>query len=528
MAKTPRKRKTKRKPKNPLIPRHREGRAIGRSRAKKRALGTPPAPAMPDIDGPRMVRLNKLLADHGIASRRKCDEMIAKGKVSIDGEPVTELGTKVDPDAQVVEVGGVTLKGMPRRYYVLNKPGGVVCTNEERETRPRAVDLITDRDKGRIYTVGRLDEESTGLILLTNDGDFANRVMHPRYGVHKTYSVRVAGRIDDDSLNKVREGVHLAEGRTGGARILVKRRGRESSTLDVTIREGMNREIRRAFAGVGYKVVALRRTHIGPLNARGLKTGRWRKLKRAEIEELLNPPAESPISVGAARARKASASKTSERKAKAGASRTRSSRSDRDSTARGASGGTRGARTRGATTRGTGSRGTGARVTSTRAGGRRRASGREEEAGSERRYIGGAGGSRSTRGGSAASSRPGSRSTSRTGGRSSTSDTTRSSSRGGARSTYAGKGRSSSTRGGGGRDAGTRSSGSRSGSRTGRTTDARAGSRGGRTSAGGGQRRSSSSSGVRRGSTGGSAGRGTGRGTGRTQGGGRRSGGNRR
>jgi 23S rRNA pseudouridine2605 synthase len=298
MAKTPRKRKKKavRNERNPLIPRHREGRAIGRARAKKRDLAEQPAPAEVEVDGPREIRLNKLLADHGIASRRKCDELIAKGKVSVDGEPITELGTKVDPDRQVVDVDGVKLKGMQRRYYVLNKPAGVVCTNEERETRPRAIDLIGDKNKGRIYTVGRLDEESTGLILLTNDGDFANRVMHPRYGVYKTYSVRVAGRIDDEALNKVRDGVQLAEGRTGGARILVKRRSRDSSTLDVTIREGMNREIRRAFAGVGYKVVALRRSQIGPLTTYGLKTGHWRKLKRAELRELLNPPAEPPTS----------------------------------------------------------------------------------------------------------------------------------------------------------------------------------------------------------------------------------------
>ena len=144
-----------------------------------------------------LVRLNKYLADHGVDSRRKCDELIRSGKVVVDGAPVLELGTKVDPGAQVVEVDGIRLKPekLRRRYFLLNKPTGVVCTNERRETRPRAIDLITDPTKGRIYTVGRLDEDSKGLILLTNDGEYANRVMHPRYGVHKTYSVRVAGRV---------------------------------------------------------------------------------------------------------------------------------------------------------------------------------------------------------------------------------------------------------------------------------------------------------------------------------------------
>ena len=236
------------------------------------------------------VRLNKFLADCGVASRRGCDELIAAGKVMVDGMPVTELGTKVDPEAQHIEVGGQVLgkEHAARCYYLLNKPSGVVCTNERRETRPRAIDLITDRAKGRIYTVGRLDEDSTGLILLTNDGEFAQQVAHPRFGVPKTYRVRVQGRISDASLQKVREGIHLSEGKTSGARILVKRRTAKSSTLSVTLREGKNREVRRVFARVGYKVVALERTDIGPLTTRGLKAGKWRTLSREEVESLLH------------------------------------------------------------------------------------------------------------------------------------------------------------------------------------------------------------------------------------------------
>ena len=246
---------------------------------------------MSDLEGTsdRGVRLNKLLADHGIASRRGADALIAAGKVSVDGEPATELGLRVDPERQRVEIDGFVLKPRTakRRYYLLNKPAGVVCTNEGRETRPRAVDLVTDPRKGRIYTVGRLDEASLGLILLTNDGTFANRIMHPRYGVTKTYLVKVRGEIDDAALQKVREGVHLSEGRTAGARILVERRGRDHSLLTVAIREGMNREIRRSFAKVGFKVLELRRTRIGPVTDRGLKTGRWRELEADEVEALL-------------------------------------------------------------------------------------------------------------------------------------------------------------------------------------------------------------------------------------------------
>lgn len=246
------------------------------------------------VDESGLIRLNKYLASHGIASRRGCDELIAEGAVMVDDHIVTDLGVKVDPRSQRVEVDGVVLKpeGVRHRYYLLNKPSGVVCTNSERELRPRAVDLITDRDKGRIFTVGRLDEETTGLILVTNDGEFANRVMHPRYGVDKTYRVKVAGRIEDAALRKIRGGVHLSDGRTSGARVLVQKRSATASRLLVTIQEGKNREVRRMFARAGFKVTDLRRVRIGSLTDRGLKPGSWRPLRRFEIEELLAGPEE--------------------------------------------------------------------------------------------------------------------------------------------------------------------------------------------------------------------------------------------
>ena len=238
---------------------------------------------------PRLVRLNKYLADHGIASRRRCDELIAKGKVMVDGEIVVALGTKIDPQLQQVDVDGVLLR--PERaelkYYLLHEPRGVVCTNDRREARMRAIDLVTDPQKGRIYTVGRLDEESTGLILLTSDGDFANRVAHPRYGVTKTYLVKVRGRIEPDALAKVRSGVRLAEGRTAPAFVKILKRTSEWSLLTVTLNEGKNREVRRVFAAVGFNVLTLRRTHIGSLSDRSLKEGQWRPMLRAEVKELL-------------------------------------------------------------------------------------------------------------------------------------------------------------------------------------------------------------------------------------------------
>jgi 23S rRNA pseudouridine2605 synthase len=247
------------------------------------------APASGGEAAPRLVRLNKLLADHGIASRRRCDELIAAGKVSVDGEVVTELGVKVDPARQKVDIDGVVLGAAATRprYYLLHKPKGVVCTNERREPRTRAIDLVTDPDKGRIYTVGRLDEESTGLILLTSDGAFANRIAHPRYGVTKTYLVKLRGRVEGDAIEKVKRGVRLAEGRTAPAFVKVLKRTNEWSLLTITLNEGKNREVRRVFAAVGYNVLQLRRTHIGTLSDRTLREGEWRPLLRAEVQELL-------------------------------------------------------------------------------------------------------------------------------------------------------------------------------------------------------------------------------------------------
>jgi 23S rRNA pseudouridine2605 synthase len=234
-------------------------------------------------------RLNKYLASHGLGSRRRCDELILSGQVWVDGKPCTELGTRIDPGVQRIEVEGVLLKpaGIRPRYYLMNKPSGVVCTSDEREARARAIDLITDPEKGRIFTVGRLDEETTGLLILTNDGDFAHRIMHPRFAVTKTYMVKLRGRMEDDAVQRIREGVYLAEGKTAGARVVVLQRSHVQTRLEVTLQEGKNREVRRVFANLGYKVVDLKRVRIAHLTDRGLKIGRWRPLTRQEVQELL-------------------------------------------------------------------------------------------------------------------------------------------------------------------------------------------------------------------------------------------------
>jgi 23S rRNA pseudouridine2605 synthase len=232
------------------------------------------------------VRLNKLLAERGIGSRRLCDTLIGEGRVTIDGRKVRELGTKVDPEAEAVEVDGREIPRPPRVVYALNKPPGVVCTNAPEERRTRAIDLVRDPRGARLFCVGRLDADSEGLILLTNDGDLANRVAHPRYGVPKTYFVKLRGRLSAEDVAKVAEGVWLSEGRTAGARIAIRKRFASATVLLITVREGMNREIRRAFAKFGYAVLQLKRVAIGPLSVRGLRAGAFRRLTRAEIEEL--------------------------------------------------------------------------------------------------------------------------------------------------------------------------------------------------------------------------------------------------
>ncbi len=234
------------------------------------------------------MRLNKFLADMGVASRRKCDELITKGKVTVDGLPVVELGTKIDPQTQSIECDGTVFKPerLLKRYYLLNKPRGVVCTNDVRESRTRAIDLVTDRKKGRIYTVGRLDEDSVGLILLTNDGDFANRIAHPRHGVPKTYLIKVKGKVGTQAIEKVRGGTWLSDGRTEGAHVRVRKRTTAFTILAVTLREGKNREVRRIFARVGHEVLTLRRTRIGDLSDAKLRFGEWRRLTQREVRDL--------------------------------------------------------------------------------------------------------------------------------------------------------------------------------------------------------------------------------------------------
>jgi 23S rRNA pseudouridine2605 synthase len=230
-------------------------------------------------------RLQKLLARAGYGSRRACEELITDGRVTIDGEVASELGVRADLKVQHVSVDGRTLQIESLVYYLLNKPKQVVCTSKDPQNRMTTLDLIHG-ERRRIFAVGRLDIDSKGLVILTNDGRFSNLLTHPRYGVEKTYAVRVRGVMDTESLLRLRRGVWLAEGRTLPARVWTIKKRKNETELGVTLCEGKNRQVRRMFAKCGYKVLSLTRTRIGKLNLKGLGEGDYRKLDGSEVAAL--------------------------------------------------------------------------------------------------------------------------------------------------------------------------------------------------------------------------------------------------
>jgi len=211
--------------------------------------------------------------------------LITAGRVEVDRRMVTELGTRVDPDRQEIRLDGVPLPKTRLVYYAVNKPPGVVCSNRDPSGRPRVIDLLPARE-ARLFTIGRLDLHSEGLILVTNDGELANRLAHPRYGVEKTYRVQVAGKPSREVLSKLRRGVHLAEGLARAQRIRIKSHRKESTILEMVLREGRNREIRRVLARVGHKVLKLTRIGVGPVRLGNLAAGEFRKLTREELTAL--------------------------------------------------------------------------------------------------------------------------------------------------------------------------------------------------------------------------------------------------
>jgi len=237
------------------------------------------------IDESQQIRLQKFLAATGLGSRRHCEEYIETGRVTVDGEIVKELGARVDPESQVICVDGERARMEPRRYFILNKPSGFLCTNQDPAGRRRVIDLFPSEGQ-RLFTVGRLDENSEGLILVTNDGEMAQRLAHPRYRVARTYQVQVVGHPTREKLDELRKGVRFKEGvfRVSGLKPL-KKQGK-STFLELTLHEGQNREIRRMMARIGHKVMQLLRVRFGPLNLGKLKTGEYRRLTDWELKKL--------------------------------------------------------------------------------------------------------------------------------------------------------------------------------------------------------------------------------------------------
>jgi 23S rRNA pseudouridine2605 synthase len=229
-------------------------------------------------------RLQKVLAAAGLGSRRECEEFILAGRVDVDGKTVTELGTRVDPHSQRIRVDGQPLVQPRRVYYALNKPPGILSTNKDPSGRQRAIDLVPGEQ--RLFTVGRLDMHSEGLILLTNDGELADRLTHPRYGVEKTYLAQVLGNPPHEVIQQLLRGVYLAEGAVRAKRVSIRRHFKHGTQLEVVLAEGKNREIRRMLAALGHRVQRLVRVAVGPVRLGDLPVGAYRPLDRKEIQAL--------------------------------------------------------------------------------------------------------------------------------------------------------------------------------------------------------------------------------------------------
>ena len=232
-------------------------------------------------------RLQKILAAAGLGSRRSCEELILQGRVTVDGRTVTELGSKADSKRQKIFCDGERVRPAKAVYLLVNKPAGYVCTNRGERGRPRVLDLLRKRSQ-RLFTVGRLDTETEGLLIVTNDGDFAQRVAHPRYGVSKTYHARVRGSVTSAARRELMTGVWLAGRRCCATWVKVLKQRAKESLVEITMHEGRNREVRRMLAAVGHPVTELRRIRIGSIADPALPPGKSRNLRQDEIQALLD------------------------------------------------------------------------------------------------------------------------------------------------------------------------------------------------------------------------------------------------
>ncbi len=232
-----------------------------------------------------MERLQKVIANSGICSRRKAEKLILDGKVTVDGQVVTELGTKVS-EKNTVEVNGVKLVASEKEYYLLNKPRGIVTTTIDDKNRKTVVDLIPTQK--RIYPIGRLDYDTTGVLLLTNDGEFANMIMHPKNEIDKVYLAKIEGLVTSDAIHALENGVIVDNLKMAASKVKIKKVDSKtnSSFVEITIHEGKNHQVKKMFEAVGYRVDKLKREKIAFLTTDGLNSGEYRKLSHKEVSKL--------------------------------------------------------------------------------------------------------------------------------------------------------------------------------------------------------------------------------------------------
>jgi 23S rRNA pseudouridine2605 synthase len=233
-----------------------------------------------------MERLQKVIAQAGIASRRKAEQLIIEGKVKVNGKVVTELGTKVS-DSDKIEVEGIPVEREERVYFLLYKPRGVISSVRDDKGRKTVIDFFPHVEQ-RIYPIGRLDYDTSGLLLLTNDGEFANLLMHPRYKIEKTYIAKLKGIPPRPALKQLEKGVELEDGMTAPAKVKLLSSDRKKNTaiVEITIHEGRNRQVRRMFEKIGYPVLKLRRERFAFLTLQGLNAGESRELSPHEVKRL--------------------------------------------------------------------------------------------------------------------------------------------------------------------------------------------------------------------------------------------------
>ena len=235
------------------------------------------------------VRLQKFLAECGVASRRKCEEIILAGKVKVNGVLITELGTKINPEADIVEVDGKVISSEKKVYILLNKPVGYVTTMSDEKERPTVMELL-EGVKEKVVPVGRLDMFTSGLLLLSNDGDFVYKVTQPKHETTKTYIVKTRGVPRESDLEKLRVGVKIEDYTTSPAEVnlLLKDNTNNIARIWIRIHEGRNRQVRKMCEAIGLSVIALKREGVGNLTCEGVERGKWRYLTDEEVAEILN------------------------------------------------------------------------------------------------------------------------------------------------------------------------------------------------------------------------------------------------